>query len=140
MKIIILFVGLLAVTILLGGSALYMTGVIDKLAKAIARAEGFYVTGSRPARNHNPGNMTQDLINKATGKDGPFVVYANDTDGFENLRRQLWLAWGGSAIYNPTMTIAEFASHWTTTQQTIWAQNVATALGVTTDTQLQQLT
>lgn len=140
MKIVILFVGLLAVVLILGGGAVYMTGVIDKLSKAIARAEGFYVPGSRPARNHNPGNMTQDLIKKSIGKDDSFVIYANDADGFENLRRQLWLVWGGSAYYNPTMTIEEFARVWTTTQQSSWASNVASALGVSVDTQLQQLT
>lgn len=119
---------------------MFMTGAIDKLSKAIAKAEGFYVPGSRPARNHNPGNMTMDLIRKSTGKDGPFVVYANDADGFENLRRQLWLAWGGSAYYNPSMTISEFASVWTATQQVEWARNVAASLGVPVTTQLQQLT
>lgn len=140
MKIALLFVGLLAVALFLGGGAVFLTGVIDKLSKAIAKAEGFYVPNSRPARNHNPGNMTQDLIKKAIGKDGAFVVYANDADGFENLRRQLWLVWGGSAYYNPTMTIAEFASVWTATQQREWANNVANALGVSVTTQIQQLT
>jgi hypothetical protein len=140
MKIVLLFIGLLAVALFIGGSTVFLTGTIDRLSKAIARAEGFYVPGSRSARNHNPGNMTQDLIKKSIGKDGAFVVYANDADGFENLRRQLWLIWGGSAYYNPTMTIAEFASVWTATQQTEWAANVANALGVSVSTQIQQLT
>lgn len=140
MKIVLLFVILLGVALAIGGGVVFQSGVIDKLSKAIARAEGFYVPGSRPAKNHNPGNLTQDLIKKSIGKDGSFVVFANDADGFENLRRQLWLVWGGSAFYTPSMTIAEFASVWTATQQVEWAKNVASALGVSVSTQIQQLT
>lgn len=117
----------------------FESAVINKIAQAIARAEGFYVAGSRPARNHNPGNMTLDLVNKGIGKDGPFIVYRNDQDGFDNLRRQIWLMFGGSRIYSATMTIAEVAALWTTTEQKAWASNVAKALGVTVDTRLTQI-
>jgi hypothetical protein len=141
LKLLLIALALLAVAVILGGTGIvFQSAVIDKLSKAIARAEGFYVAGSRPARNHNPGNMTLDLIKKAIGKDGPFVVYATDADGFENLRRQLWLIWGGSAYYNPTMTLAEFADVWTATESDSWAKNVANSLGVSVNTQIQQLT
>jgi uncharacterized membrane protein (DUF485 family) len=141
MKLLLIAVALLAIAIVLGGGAVVFTNdVTDKLSKAIAQAEGFYVPGSRPARNHNPGDMTKDLIGKSIGKDGAFVVYATDEDGFANLRKQLSLVWGGSAYYNPFMTIAQFASVWTATEADSWATNVANALGVSTDTQLDQLT
>jgi hypothetical protein len=108
---------------------------VQKLAQAIATAEGFYVSGSRPARNHNPGDMTQDLIGKATAMDGPFVVYGSDGDGWANLYAQinLWLA-GQSAHATPDSTISDLSSFYTADNQTTWALNVANAAGVTVDT------
>jgi hypothetical protein len=139
MKVLLLLVALVILAVLIGGGVVFQSAVIDKLSKAIAKAEGFYSPGSRPARNHNPGDLTLDLIKKGVGWDGPFVVYANDTDGFENLRKQLWLFWGGSSYYNPTMTIAEVASIWTATDADAWANIVSSALGVSKDTQIQNI-
>jgi hypothetical protein len=141
MKVLIIVAVLILVAVLLlGGGMAFRSVVTDKFARAIAKAEGFYVSGSRPARNHNPGNMTVDLTGKAVGRDDSFVVYATDEDGWDNLRKQVWLMFsGGSSIYGPFMTIAEVASLYTTTQRTEWANNVAAALGVSTDTQLSQL-
>lgn len=123
-------------------------GVVDisadtitvKIAEAIARAEGFYVSGSRPARNHNPGDMTADLIGRSIGKDGSFVIYANDGDGWLNLYAQI-NAWfnGTSRHATSTSTIAQIASFYTDTQQDIWAKNVAEYLGVDVSTQIGDL-
>jgi hypothetical protein len=107
----------------------------QKIAEAIATAEGFYVAGSRPQRNHNPGDMTADLVGKATGKDGMFVVYDNDQDGWSNLYAQVnaWLN-GTSRHAGPDSTIADISKFYTTTEQDIWAVNVAGSLGVPVDT------
>src|SRR5579885_1117433 len=88
--------------------------IVPRFAQAIARAEGFYVSGSRPQRNHNPGDMTQDLIGKGIGRDGPFVVYANDQDGWSNLyaQIQLWLS-GQSAFAGPDSTISDLSRFYT---------------------------
>lgn len=61
--VLILLAAGYAVWVFLGGSA----GVLgvetgpgsktDLLARGIATAEGFYVSGSRPARNNNPGDL-----------------------------------------------------------------------------------
>lgn len=114
--------------------------IVTRLAQAIAVAEGFYVPGSRPARDHNPGDMTEDLIGRAIGRDKQFVVYATDQDGFDNLYAQivLWLS-GKSAHANENSTIQQIADFYTTTQQDIWARNVADHLGVSVDTQIGQL-
>jgi hypothetical protein len=112
------------------------------IAQAIASAEGFGVIGSRPWRNHNPGDMTKDLTDRAAGTDGPFVVFLNDEDGWQNLYTQVRAMLAGppySSIYSPGMSIAEVASHYTSTQQTEWAANVAAHLGVTPDTTLEQV-
>lgn len=129
---------------LIGGSDTVdeLGGVVDisqssltvRIAQAIAHAEGFYVSGSRPARNHNPGDMTADLIGRATGRDSAFVVYANDQDGWENLYAQVnaWLN-GVSRHAGPDSSIADIASFYTTTDQQAWANTVATRLGVSVD-------
>jgi hypothetical protein len=113
---------------------------VQKIAQAIAFAEGFYVTGSRPARNNNPGDMTQDLIGKSTGNDGPFVVYATVEDGWANLYAQieLWL-YGGSSHASSQSTITQIAGFYTTTDQSAWATNVANQLGVSIDTQIGEV-
>lgn len=140
----------LAAAVLLGIVVLYKvlggvitmstTPAVQKIAQAIAVAEGFYVAGSRPARNHNPGDMTADLIGKSVGKDGPFVVYANDDDGWDNLYKQinLWLN-GGSSHAGPNSSISDIAGFYTTTDQSAWAANVANHLGVSIDTSIGEI-
>lgn len=114
---------------------------IQNFAEAIAWAEGFYVAGSRPARNHNPGDLTADLTGKGVGVDGPFIVYGNDADGWEALKRQVSLMFtNASQIYNSQMTILQVAQRYTTTNQLAWAQTVAARLGVSMDTKLADLT
>lgn len=111
------------------------TSATQKIAQAIASAEGFYVAGSRPARNHNPGDMTADLVGASTGTDGMFVVYDTDADGWNNLYAQVnaWLE-GTSKHAGPDSTITDVAAFYTTTEQDAWAANVAASLGVSVDT------
>jgi hypothetical protein len=118
---------------------------VELLAKGIATAEGFYVPGSRPARDHNPGDLTADLIGKSTGMDGAFVVYATDDDGWQNLYAQieLWLS-GGSAHATGDSSIADISQFYTTpgdsgNDQTNWANTVAATAGVSTDTPISQV-
>lgn len=144
---------LLLVAVALVGVALYETlgtmmtsassvpsSTVQRIAQAIAFAEGFYVSGSRPARDNNPGDMTQDLIGKSTGKDGPFVVYASVEDGWANLYAQieLWLN-GGSAHASSQSTITQISGFYTTTDQSAWATNVANQLGVSIDTPIGEV-
>jgi hypothetical protein len=113
--------------------------VISKIADAIAFAEGYFVAGSRPRRNNNPGDLERDLTGKAAGWDGPYVIYATAQDGREALERQVRLMFAGSRIYKPSMTIAEVALHYTATQPESWAANVAARLGVTVETRLEEV-
>ena len=48
--------GLVLLTGLGGSGFMSYSSIVDKIAQAIAYAEGFFVTGSRPQRNHNPGD------------------------------------------------------------------------------------
>src|SRR4029079_13986317 len=98
---------------------------IFRLSRAIARAEGFFKDGSRPARNHNPGDLTVDTIKKAIRKDGPYVVYRSDADGWEALEQQCRLMLSGkSKYYKPTMTIEEVGRIYTSTDQEAWIKAV----------------
>ena len=111
--------------------------VISKIADAIAFAEGYFVSGSRPHRNNNPGDLERDLTGKGVGWDGPYVVYGTIQDGREALEHQVRLMFAGSRIYRPSMTIAEVARHYTATQPEVWARNVAARLGVGVETRLE---
>lgn len=112
----------------------------NAFATAIAYAEGFYVNGSRPQRNNNPGDLTVDTIGKGIGMDGPFIVYATPDDGWDALRQQVRLILTNtSRIYNTDMTIQDVANRYTTTDQSAWAMNVASKLGVSPDTKVSSI-
>ena len=138
---------MLPISILLPNGAIFrvvlhdmiLSTAIQLFAEGIALAEGFYVAGSRAARNHNPGNLTQDITGTGIGMDGMFVVYANDNDGWEALYRQVELILTNtSGIYNSQMTLRQigqkYASTSTPTEQLNWAINVASKLGIDIDT------
>ncbi len=136
-----IYIGLAAVVIIGASNSVNSIAeiVIQKIAEAIATAEGFFVSGSRPARDNNPGDLTLDLIGKSIGRDGPFPIFATAEDGWENLRKQVSLMFSGSHIYNPSMTIREIANKYTQTEKDSWAANVAAYLGVSIDTRLSDL-
>ena len=113
--------------------------LISKIADAIAFAEGYFVPGSRPRRNNNPGDLERDLTGKGVARDGPYVIYATSQDGREALERQVRLMFAGSHIYKPSMTIAEVAHRYTAADPEIWAWNVAARLGVGVETQLDRI-
>jgi len=137
------FLGILVLYKALGGAIVNTLSTPDnvkRIAQAIATAEGFYVSGSRPQRNHNPGDMTADLIGKSVGHDGAFVVYETDDDGWNNLYHQinLWLN-GSSSHATANSTITDLSQFYTTTDQTAWATNVANSLGVSLDTTIGEV-
>lgn len=59
------------------------------LLQAMARQEGFYVAGTRAARNNNPGNIEYGEFAKnmgAIGSDGRFAIFDKAEDGFDAMR------------------------------------------------------
>jgi hypothetical protein len=118
-----------------------LSSAVQRLAVAIAAAEGFSVPGSVPNRNHNPGDLRVDTTGKGIGKDElGFIRYANDSDGWEALHVQVELMLTDrSHIYTSNMTITETSTHYTTTAQAAWASIVAQQLGVSTSTKLFEL-
>jgi hypothetical protein len=135
---------LIVVFIVLGGAAMGADGGltvrIDKLADAFAFAEGFYVNGSRPQRNNNPGDLTRALGFPTIGMDDMYVIFATVTDGWNALKKLIELMLTNqSTIYTSNMTIYEVAQYYTTTQQTEWATNVALRLGVSPFTKISEV-
>lgn len=109
---------------------------IKQFGHAIARQEGFYVTGSVPQRANNPGDLVMPNWTGPTLGAGISVFDSPDA-GWNALYRQLWLILtGASNRYNLDMTIADMGAVWTTTQKTAWSTNVANYLGVSVDTPL----
>ena len=63
---------------------------MSKLAQLIAQEEGFFVPGSLPNRDHNPGNLRHSPHSFHT-QSAPDAIgqIDDDTDGWEDLERQL---------------------------------------------------
>jgi hypothetical protein len=98
-----------------------VTPGLDAFAKAIAVAEGFGVPGAIPTDRHNPGDLTDGT--------GTIRTFATDDDGWNALYSLLArVASGTSQYYTPTMTIAQFGSIYTATQQHAWTSNVVASL------------
>ncbi len=117
-----------------GGPVIYPEA-IKAAARAIARAEGFYVQGSIPQTAHNPGDLK--IPGSTNTIAGGITVFASDDAGWNALYKQLMMiVTGQSNVYNLDMSIAEMAARWTATQQGPWATNVAAALAVPTSTKL----
>jgi len=113
--------------------AMAASGLI-RWARAIAKAEGYYVPGSLPQRLNNPGS----LKDPATGRLRQFPTPAN---GWAALLTQLRLVLTGrSRYYRPDMTLAEFARVYSGGDKPdAWARIVATELGVSQDTPIKDL-
>lgn len=116
--------------------------LVTRVSYAIAQAEGFYIDGSRPNRNHNPGDLTQDLTGKGVGVDSEgFIIYASDGDGFDALNKQVTNFFVGSSRYNPSMSILQTAQVYAPKPNPgVWANLVAQYLGVSTSTTWSELT
>ena len=117
---------------------------VQKFAEAVARAEGFYVADSVPARAHNPGDLTDDgdighgVIQTSGPAGAAITIYATDEAGWNALRRKLWrMLNGASRIYTLDLTLMEMAIRYSGSAD--WAFNVAKALGVDTRMTLAEL-
>jgi hypothetical protein len=99
------------------------------IARAIARAEGFYVAGSKPQRYNNPCD-----ISDASG----VIKFPTIEEGWSAAYRQIDLMLSGaSGIYRPEMPVVQVAALWTLGKSddmsaTVigWARTVAGELGI----------
>ncbi len=124
-----------------GNVAIVPTTAVQKIAKAIAKAEGFYVQGSIPQRANNPGDLERGDI--GFGVISLKTIYPSAGQGWEALYHQIGIMLdNSSAVYGPTWTIQDVADEYVSGMQSdtkdaaAWAQNVADTLGVSVDTQI----
>jgi hypothetical protein len=120
----------------------FATTPVQNLARAIAKAEGFYTRGSKPARLHNPGDIRSQLHHAYPGQVGidrqGYVLFRNDRAGWAALEAQIdRIAAGDSKFYTVNSTLKQMARRYATSPT--WIRNVAHNLGVTPDTQLWEI-
>ena|SRR5215475_689004 len=102
-------------------------GLVNAMAQAIAQEEGWNVPGSIAQRNNNPGNVG-----------GPTATFSTADDGWTALENQINLMFGGSQYYNSGMSLAQVGDIYSNGDPN-WAVNVASILGVSTSTTLNDL-
>lgn len=116
-----------------GGAGGGVSAVVQSLAQGIATAEGYYDgPGVIPYDRNNPGDIKVN---------GVIATYPTIQDGWNALYHQVQLMlYGGSSVYNPSMSISDVAQLWTGGDNpTGWAQTVAGVVGVDPSTALNQL-
>jgi hypothetical protein len=135
MWVIVAIVGL-GVALVAGKKAVQTTQLtvsdgLKAVAEAIARAEGFYVAGSIPARANNPGDLK--IGDRGYGVIQDKTVFATPQDGWNALYRQLILIRDGkSRNFKPTDTWREVARTWVgPVGSEDWLGNVTNRLGTT---------
>jgi len=117
-----------------GGPTSY-SDKLKRFAEAIARQEGFYVTGAIPQLANNPGDLK--IAGLPTLPGTSITKFSSVQAGWNALYNQLHIILTvASSYYNLVMTIEEMSRIWTATQQEPWARNVASHLGVPVSTPL----
>jgi hypothetical protein len=113
--------------------------IVEAMARAIARAEGFFVSDSLAQRANNPGNLKLGDIGLGTIRDK--TVFPTVEQGWTALQRQIrFMLTGTSQFYTPAMSILEVAAIYTGRDNPLaWATTVASALGVSIQTKLADL-
>jgi hypothetical protein len=118
---------------------------ISTWADAIARFEGFYTAGSRPQRNHNPGDLKFAGQSGAVGQDSAgFAIFPDDATGFQALYNQLNKYVRDFPGYSLLQIMAHYLGQSTATSDAqgnafAYAGSVADALGVPTTATLSAL-
>ncbi len=109
----------------------------DALAQAIARAEGYFVPGSLPARINNPGDL--ELGDRGNGVTNGKTHYPSPFAGWEALRSETTMILAGKSHYiKPSMPLSQVAEVYTGHDNApAWADIVAKAIGITPDATLQ---
>jgi hypothetical protein len=124
------------------GSTVVVTPQLQTLAQTIQTQEGYY-PGSLAYTNNNPGNLIYVGQAGATAGAGGFADFSTYDAGLNALYNQLNLyATGACAVCGgQPLTIAQMAAIYApagqgTNNPTVYANNMANALGVSPDTLL----
>ncbi len=101
------------------------------LARAIAKAEGFYTKGTKPQRFHNPGDIRASKGVHYPGQRGidrqGYVIFKNDRAGFDALESLIdRIIAGDSKFYTVNSTLRDLSRKYATSPT--WIRNVSKAL------------
>lgn len=103
-------------------------GIWD-ICQAIAIQEGYSVSGSRPQRNHNPGDIS-DGANQFGKDSGGLTTFPDDQTGWSWLYNKVSnIVSGNSNVYPSDMSIYNVGLTWADGDVN-WGINVAANLGV----------
>jgi hypothetical protein len=113
---------------------------VQRLAEAIAWAEGYGVRNSLPTRYHNPGDLKAPRGTRLPGQvgigKGQDAIFKNDAAGWVALHRQINLILAGkSKHFRLDMTLAQVGKQYAQNSGA-WAQRVSKYLGVSPRTTL----
>ena len=87
---------------------------ISQLASAIARAEGFGISGTVPTTAHNPGDLVLGDQGLGVANSAGVTIFPDDTTGWGALYHELNLIFSGeSSVYSPGLSFGAFAQLWT---------------------------
>lgn len=130
---------IILLVLLLLAAGVFTLNKTDRISRAIAKAEGFFVHGSLPQRANNPGDLK--LGDQGLGTINGKTVYKSAVDGWLHLNKEVILILSGkSKYYTPDMTISELAEVWTGGDASdSWAATVAESLGVSIDTKIKDV-
>jgi len=114
----------------------------QKLAHAIAKAEGFGARNAKPTRLHNPGDIRALRGNAYSGQIGVdrqgYAIFKTDRAGWAALEGQIEkIIAGTSHLYNVNMTLARIGRGYAASST--WVKSVANNLGVAADTSLFEI-
>lgn len=118
--------------------------VIDIMAEAHARFEGFYIPGTIPEKLNNPGCLVYVGQAGAVKHTSGFCQFTTKQQGWDALKRQLELNVSGvSTLYNLEMTFYDYINVYASTspehERKNYAEYMASRLGVTPTTKLKEL-
>lgn len=105
---------------------------IWNICKAIARQEGANVSGSKPDRYNNPGDITDKVGGYPHDSEG-LTMFPSKSEGWQALyNKWVTILNGGSSVYNPNGSWYDIGSHWAADPN--WTNGVCAILGVDPNT------
>lgn len=109
-------------------------------ARAIAKSEGFFIKGSIPNRNHNPGDLKGVAFPGQIGIDvHGHAIFKNDYWGWAALDNQVRrMCEDSGSRYNPAMTLEQIGHRYARDWRR-WAKNVSHEMNCKTDTTLMEI-
>ena len=106
-----------------------MADLLEQIAQAIERQEGFHKTGSRSQRNNNPGNLKMGRFARLFGASAMdeehHAIFPSVEHGRMALRVLLWTKFRGQTLRQVGEVYAEDRR---------WAENVSKISGLDKDT------